>query len=83
MHIGFQCEKAFTHAHMATAHMATAHVSPHVHSMCTSYVLYAYLYCVYALVGGAISIRDPYICAVHETVPTNRTLPSTGPLSVQ
>ena len=24
----------------------------------------AYLYCVYALVGGAISIRDPYICAV-------------------
>ena len=31
---------------------------------CTSYVLYAYLYCVYALVGGAISIRDPYICAV-------------------
>ena len=29
-----------------------------------SYVLNAYLYCVYALVGGAISIRDPYICAV-------------------
>ena len=28
------------------------------------YVLYAYLYYVYALVGGAISIRDPYICAV-------------------
>ena len=26
------------------------------------------------LVGGAISIRDPYICAVHEFVPTNRTL---------
>ena len=24
----------------------------------------AYLYCVYALVGGAISIRDPYICAI-------------------
>ena len=24
----------------------------------TSYVLYAYLYCVYALVGGVISIRD-------------------------
>ena len=23
-----------------------------------------YLYCVNALVGGAISIRDPYICAV-------------------
>ena len=29
-----------------------------------SYVLNAYLYCVYALVGGAISIRDLYICAV-------------------
>ena len=37
---------------------------PYVHSTCTSYVLNAYLYCVYALVGGAISIRDPYICAV-------------------
>ena len=37
--------------------------SPYVHSTCTSYVLCAYLYCVYALVGGAISIRDPYICA--------------------
>ena len=60
--------------------MATARVrvSPHMHSMCTSYVL---LYCVYALVGGAISIRDPYICAVHESVPTNRTLSSTGQLS--
>ena len=32
--------------------------------MCTNYVLYAYLNCVYTLVGGAISIRDPYICAV-------------------
>ena len=41
------------------------------------------LYHVYALVGGAISIRDLYICAVHESVPTNRTLSSTGPLSVQ
>ena len=29
-----------------------------------SYVLNAYLNCVYALVGGVISIRDPYICAV-------------------
>ena len=65
------------------AHTATGRVSPHVHSSCTSYVLYAYLYCVYALVGGAISIRDPYICAVHESVSTNRTLFSTGPLSVQ
>ena len=34
------------------------------------------------LVGGAISIRDPYICAVHESVPTNRTLSYTGLLSV-
>ena len=56
---------------------------PIQHSTCTSYVLYAYLYCVYALVGGAISIRDPYICAVYESVPTNRMLSSTGPLSVQ
>ena len=46
-------------------------------------LLYPYLYCVHALVGGAISIRDPYICAVHESVPMNRTLSSTGPLSVQ
>ena len=38
---------------------------------------------LYALVGSAISIRDPYICVVHESVPTNRTLSSTGPLSVQ
>ena len=47
----------------------------HVHSTCTSY---AYLYCIYALVGGPISIRDLYICAVHESVPTNRTLSSTA-----
>ena len=50
-----------THALTITA---IARVSPYVHSTCTSYVLNAYLYCVYALVGGAISIRDPYICAV-------------------
>ena len=62
------------------SHTATVHVSPHAHSTCTSY---AYLYCVYALVGGAIKICDPYICAVHESVPTNRTLSSTGPFSVQ
>ena len=31
---------------------------------CTNYVLYAYLYCVYAQVGGVISNRDPYICAI-------------------
>ena len=30
------------------------------------------------LVGGAISIRDPFICAVHESVPTNCMLSSTG-----
>ena len=62
---------------------ATVPVTPHVHSTCTNYVLYAYLYCVYALVGEAISICCPYICAVHESVPMNRTLSSTGPLSVQ
>ena len=33
---------------------------PHVHSTCTSCVLYTY---VYALVGEVISIRDLYICA--------------------
>ena len=41
------------------------------------------LYCVYALVSGAISIHDPYTCAVHQFVPTNCTQSSTGPLSVQ
>ena len=41
------------------------------------------LYCVYALVGGSISIRDPYICAIHLSVPTNRTLSSTCPSFVQ
>ena len=56
---------------------ATARVSSHVHSTCTSYVLYAYLYCVYVLVGGAIS------SAVHESVTTNCTLSSTGPLSAE
>ena len=62
---------------------AIARVSPYVHSTCTSYVLNAYLYCVYALVGGAISIRDPYICAVSRVCAKDRTLSSTGPLSVQ
>ena len=65
------------------AHTATARVSPHVHYTYTSYVLYAYLYCVYALVSGEISIRDPYLCAVHESVTTNRTLSFTDLLSVQ
>ena len=54
----------FTHAHTATARMKS-----HVHFTCTSYVLYVYLYCVYVLVGGTISIRNLYICAVHESVP--------------
>ena len=49
--------------HALTA-IAIAHVIPYMHSTCTSYVLNAYLYCVYALVGGVISIRDPYICAI-------------------
>ena len=44
-----------------------------MHSTYTSYVLCAYLYCVDALVGGAFSIRDPYICAVHKSV--TRCLP--------
>ena len=51
--------------------------------MCTSYVICAYLYWVYALVGRIISIRDPNICVVYESVPTNHTLFSTGSLSVQ
>ena len=37
----------------------------------------------YALAGGAISIRDRISVSFHESVPTNRTLSSTGPLSVQ
>ena len=47
------------------------------------YYIYAYLYCVYALAGGAISIRDRISVPFHESVPTNRTLSSTGPLSAQ
>ena len=50
------------------AHTATARVSPH---------------CIYVLVSGAISIRDPYICAIHESVPTNCMLSSIGQLSVE
>ena len=66
------------------AHTATARVSPHVHSTYTSYVLYAYLLLRLCANRRAISIRDQYniyiiiICAVHESVPTNRTLSSTG-----
>ena len=60
---------------------AIARVSPYVHSTCTSCAFNAYLYCVYALVGGAISIRDPYICAVSRVCAKESS--STGPLSVQ
>ena len=63
--------------------MQLTHEPTHALHVHYSYVLCAYLYCVYALVGGAISIRDPYICAAYQSVPTNRTLSSTGPLSVQ
>ena len=45
--------------------------------------LNAYLYCVNALVGGAISIRVRISVPFHGSVPTNRKLSSTGPLSVQ
>ena len=40
----------------------------HVHARDPTRALVMYwrtnLYCVYVLVGGVISIRDPYICAV-------------------
>ena len=65
-----------------TQDTATPRVTPHVHFTCTSYAFCAYLYCIYALVGGAISIRDRYICAVHESVLTNCTVASTSLLSV-
>ena len=68
-----------THTHTYN-YTATARVIPHVHSTCTSYLLYAYLYCIYALVGGSITICDPYICVVHEFLATNHTLSSTGPI---
>ena len=60
---------------------ATARVKARART-CTP-LLCAYLYCVYALVGGAISIRDRISVPFHESVPKNRTLSSTGPLSVQ
>ena len=60
---------------------ATARMSSHVHYIVMYYT--PILYRVYALVGGAISIRDLYIWAIHQSVPTNRTLSSTGPLCVQ
>ena len=45
---------------------ATARMSSRVHYIVMYYM--PILYCVYALVGGEISIRDPYICAVHQSV---------------
>ena len=39
-----------------------------MHSTCTNYVLYAYLYCGYVLISRAISIGDPFIRVVHESV---------------
>ena len=61
--------------------IATAtHACPHT---CTSYVLNAYLYSVYALVGGAISIRDPYICAVSRVCANESYAVFHCPLSVQ
>ena len=51
-----------------------------MHSTCTSYIIIHLfiLHIIYALVDGAINIRDPYICAVHEFEPMDRTLSSTG-----
>ena len=54
-----------------------------MHSTCTSYVLNAYLYCVYALVAGQLVFVIRISVPFHESVPKNRTLSSTGPLSVQ
>ena len=58
---------------------------PYVYIRIYSNCTYEYAYFILRICasGGAISIRDPYICAVHQSVPTNRTLSSTGPLSVQ
>ena len=39
--------------------------------------------CVYALVGGEISIRDPYIRAVSQICANESHAVSTGPLFVQ
>ena len=72
------------HIHsMKYAEVISASIAANSTGIDYSYVLYAYLCCVYALVGWAISVRDLYICVVHKSVPTNRTLSSTGPLSVQ
>ena len=48
---------------------------------CTPRALVTFMY--YTLAGGAISIRDRISVPFHESVPKNRTLSSTGPLSVQ
>ena len=51
--------------------------------ICVSSYIYSYLYCVYALVGGAISIRDPYICSVSRVCANESHAVFHGPLSVQ
>ena len=66
---------------------ATARVKARART-CTprSLVMYyapIYIAFIYALAGGAISICDRISVPFHESVPTNRTLSSTGPLSVQ
>ena len=50
---------------------------------CFHYVLNAYLYCVNALVGGVISIRDPYICAVSRVCANESHAVFHGAVSVQ
>ena len=62
---------------------ATARVTPHLHSTCNSYVLYAYLYCLYALVGGELVFVIPIYVQFTSLCQTNRTLSSIDPLSLQ
>ena len=49
---------------------ATARVKARART-CTRYVLCVYLYCVYALAGGAISIRDRVSVPFHESRASN------------
>ena len=53
---------------------ATARVTSLLHSTCNSYVLYAYLYCVYALVGGELVFVIPIYVQFTSLCQTNRTL---------
>ena len=47
-----------------------------MHSTCTSYVLNAYLYCVYALVGGAITgVLKISLAGANNSVPTTGLTP--------